>query len=81
MKRTLYHKKERKKKFKRSVHRNRIKRLMREAYRLEKVFLSELNLHEGLDLALVYTGDNEVALPEIRLSLKKSYETIAKRLQ
>jgi len=70
-----------KKKFKRAVHRNRIKRLMREAYRLEKVFLSELNLHECLDLALVYTGDNEVALPEIRLSLRKSYETIAKRLQ
>ena len=70
-----------KKKFKRAVQRNRIKRLMREAYRLEKFNLVDLKLNTGFDFALVYTGDDECALSQIRTSLKKSYETIAKRLQ
>ena len=48
-----------KKNFKRAVDRNRIKRLMREAYRLQKNKLSEeiLLKQKGLHIFFVYTGN------------------------
>src|SRR5512133_1995795 len=49
------------KKFKKAVHRNRIKRLIRESYRLNRNDLKEKysipNSTKGLNIAFVYTGD------------------------
>ena len=70
-----------KKKFGKAVDRNRIKRLMREAYRLEKPLLKDYGLSSGYQFAMVYTGDKEQPLSEIRSSLKKAYEAIVKRNQ
>ena len=44
--------------FKKAVHRNRIKRLMREAWRLQKneLQLSPLLVGQSLNLFLIYTG-------------------------
>ena len=44
--------------FKKAVHRNRIKRLMREAWRLQKNPLQEILLTKGIQLRvyLIYTG-------------------------
>ncbi len=54
------------KNFKKAVDRNRIKRLMREAYRLQKNFLQDLLKEKNLQLALffIYTGKE---LPEYKM--------------
>jgi ribonuclease P protein component len=48
------------KKFKRAVDRNRLRRMIREAYRMNKHKLNETGRH--LHIALVYTG-NTTAIP------------------
>lgn len=56
-----------KRNFKRAVDRNRVKRLMREAYRLEQNRLSE---NSGQYLILfIYTGKNLPSLNELRQSV------------
>lgn len=52
--------------FKKAVDRNRIKRLMREAYRLKKnsLQLSLMEKHKGLNLFFIYTGKE---LPDYKL--------------
>lgn len=65
--------------FKKSVHRNRIKRLMREAWRLQKNPLQDILLTKGIQLRvfIVYTGRD---LPEWTLVQEKLQRVIA-RLQ
>lgn len=65
-----------KRRFKQAVIRNRLKRLMREAYRLEKQsdlypFLHEHSLH--LCLALQYVGQEELPLPLLREKMTKVF--------
>jgi len=46
-----------KKRWKRSVDRNLIKRLSREAYRLNKNLLADISIEKQIQIALIYTAD------------------------
>jgi ribonuclease P protein component len=61
-----------KKRFKRAVDRNRIKRLMREAWRLEKVPLEKALHEQGKQLAIVfiYVGNELPTFDAIQLSVQ-----------
>ena len=64
--------------FKRAVDRNRIKRVMREAYRLQKLPLEQAlqTKQQQLALFLIYTGKE---LPEYAL-VKEKVEVVLKKL-
>lgn len=62
-----------KKRFKRAVQRNRHKRRMREAYRLEKA-ACQWNPTAPVWLALQYIGTEEIPLPELRNAIRKAVE-------
>ena len=66
--------------FKKSVHRNRIKRLMREAWRLQKneLQLSPLLASQSLQLFLIYTGKE---LPEYTMVFEKIALVITRLLK
>jgi ribonuclease P protein component len=58
------------KNFKKAVDRNRIKRLMRESYRVQKIFLHDVLKEKNKQLALflIYTGKE---LPEYKMASDK----------
>jgi ribonuclease P protein component len=70
--------------FKKAVDRNRIKRLTKEAYRLQKHLLSEQlsTTHQQLFLFFIYTGkeipDQPLVMEKVNAALKKLSETIGK---
>lgn len=70
-----------KKSFKRAVRRNRIKRMMREAYRLNKnEFYSQLEDRQ-LAVFFIYIGKEMTNYAVIENAIKKALRRIAKQLQ
>jgi ribonuclease P protein component len=71
-----------KKKFKRAVKRNRLKRLMRESYRLNKnsftTVLTEKNL--SIEMAVAYLSDELVGFDEMQEKMKTVLSRILSRL-
>ena len=58
-----------KRNFKRAVDRNRIKRLIREAYRLQKYELVSLFPYKPSHMAILYTAKEEIQLEELKKKL------------
>lgn len=71
-----------KKRIKKAVHRNRIKRLIREAYRLNKKLVNDIELNEqSLDIAFVYIKDEVSDFKEIDKAMKKALKQVAIRIK
>ena len=71
-----------KKHFKRAVHRNRIKRLMREGYRLQKGGLILALRAKGLvmHLFIIYTGKELPAFEDVKNKLKTVLQRLEKEI-
>lgn len=71
-----------KRKFKRAVKRNRVKRLTREAYRLHKALFFELVGETGqpLDIAFLFLKDQLPDYPEIQKAIIKSASILREKL-
>jgi ribonuclease P protein component len=70
-----------KKKFKKAVQRNRMKRLLREAWRLNKTSLYEaIPEKDQLHIFLILTSNSEQNFETIRTSLLKAIEQIKKQI-
>ena len=69
-----------KKKIKKAVHRNLVKRRMREAYRLNKSLLENLQGNKKM-IALVYVSSDIATFQTIQLKTRKILATIAAQNQ
>jgi len=58
-----------KKRFKKAVDRNRIKRLMKEAYRLQKPFFEKQLKHEYA-IVFIYLHHHEIGLPQMMQTMQ-----------
>ncbi|GAA4464662.1 hypothetical protein GCM10023093_15500 [Nemorincola caseinilytica] len=66
-----------KKKFKRSVHRHRIRRLMAEAWRHNKAtLLQALPPHQGMHVFLVFTGTELPTYQQVQAAVSKSIDKL-----
>lgn len=72
-----------KKKFKRAVKRNRVKRLIREAYRLNKSSLIGLLQNKGksMDIAFLYLKNELPVYEDIEKALLKANRTISVKME
>lgn len=70
-----------KKKFKKAVHRNRIRRLLREAYRLNKHRLYDALKEEERQVALlvIYTGQAIMTFAEIEAAMQQTLRRLVKK--
>jgi len=68
--------------FRKAVQRNRVKRLLREAYRLEKPnFLSQANLdHKRVNLFFLYTDASVLPQVEIQAKVKEALALLVIKL-
>lgn len=71
-----------KKKFKRAVKRNRVKRLIREAYRLNKALFAELCVKHKIhiDIAFIYLDDKIHTYEVFEKSIQKAAGILAEKL-
>ncbi len=71
-----------KKKFKKAVNRNRIKRLMRETYRLNKAELIAFSTDKSLKLhvAFQYIADEILCFDEVNNKMQKALEKLKKTI-
>jgi len=71
-----------KKRIKKAVHRNRIKRLIRETYRLNNKLISNIDISDKtLDIALVYVKDTVSNYADIEKAMQKALTQIAIRIK
>jgi len=72
-----------KKKFKRAVKRNRVKRLVREAYRLNKYDFIQLleNREKRIDIAFLYLKNELPDYAEIEKAIKKTVRLLSEKLK
>ena len=63
--------------FKKAVHRNRIKRLMREAYRQHKSILFERKDPRGIAFVIIYTGTEMPVFSQVEKAVKTLLEKIS----
>lgn len=70
-----------KKKFKQAVKRNRLKRLIRENYRLNKSILSSFPEEKGLLIAILFIGNELSSFQEIGAALVKALNNLKENLQ
>ncbi len=71
-----------KRKFKRAVKRNRIKRLIKESFRLNKSELYEqMSSPESVSIAFLYAADEEKTFHEIDVAMKKALGILKSKLQ
>lgn len=72
-----------KRKFKRAVKRNRVKRLIREVYRLNKTeYLDFLHTHnKNLNIAFLYLKNELPTFSEIEKSIKKTVVLLNERME
>jgi len=72
-----------KKRFKRAVKRNRLKRLMREAYRLNKQLLTEKLVEKQLQIhiAFNYVSDDEMDYVSIEKKMKLALQKLADKIE
>lgn len=69
-----------KRSFKRAVHRNRVKRLLREAWRLNKAPLKEL-LHSNQQQMIIFLHYSDKVLPTLELASEKVQYLVQKLMQ
>lgn len=70
-----------KKKFKRAVKRNRVKRLTREAYRLNKIdFYQQLPAKKTVDILFIYLDQNLPTYHKIEKAMQSSMQKIVSQL-
>ena len=71
-----------KKRIKKAVHRNRVKRLIRESYRLNKELVHDINLgNQSLDIAFVYVKNTISDYREIYKAMQKALDKIVSHTQ
>lgn len=70
-----------KKKFKHAVDRNHVKRLTREAYRINKLPLIEAfeQAHSKLQVAFLYSSNEHISFQETEQRIKKGIQLIIKK--
>ena len=69
-----------KRNFKRAVQRNRIKRLMRETYRLNKSELYENISTDGLAVFFIFIGKTIPAYPEVDKGMRNAIKKLVKEM-